>query len=118
LRCALTAYHFRHIERDKTHDHTNSSSGTANFSLVIGGPFYQLLRRAHLTGPALEQLPRRILFFALVTCPADFRLYGRAMGLAQPGLLLKSVRIPWPSMFQNWAKLGGGVERWKLFFTP
>jgi hypothetical protein len=35
-----------------------------NFSLVLGGPFYQLLRRTHLTGPALEQLPRRILFFA------------------------------------------------------
>lgn len=38
-----------------------------DFSLVLGGPFYQLLRRTHLTGPALEQLPRRIVFFALVT---------------------------------------------------
>src|SRR6185437_13299454 len=37
------------------------------FSLVLGGPFYQLLCRAHLTGPGLERLPRRILFFALVT---------------------------------------------------
>jgi hypothetical protein len=37
------------------------------FSLVLGGPFYQLLLRAHLTGPVLEQLPRRILFFALIT---------------------------------------------------
>jgi hypothetical protein len=38
-----------------------------DFSLVLGGPFYQLLRRAHLTGATLEQLPRRILFFALIT---------------------------------------------------
>jgi hypothetical protein len=32
-----------------------------DFSLVLGGPLYQLLRRAHLTGPALEQVHRRIL---------------------------------------------------------
>jgi hypothetical protein len=38
-----------------------------DFSLVLGGPFYQLMRRAHLTGPALEQLYRRVLLFALVT---------------------------------------------------
>src|SRR4051794_17832649 len=38
-----------------------------DFSLVMGGPSYQLLRWAHLEGPALEQLPRRILFFALIT---------------------------------------------------
>jgi hypothetical protein len=38
-----------------------------DFSLVLGGPFYRLLRWAHLTGPALEQLPRRILFSALIT---------------------------------------------------
>jgi hypothetical protein len=57
----------RHIERGKTHDHIDTSSGKPDFSLVLGGPFYRLLRRAHLTGPALEQLPRRILFFALIT---------------------------------------------------
>jgi hypothetical protein len=38
-----------------------------DFSLVLGGPFHQLLQRAHLTGSALEQLHRRILFFALIT---------------------------------------------------
>ena len=31
-----------------------------DFSLVLGGPIYQLFRRAHLSGPALEQLWRRI----------------------------------------------------------
>ncbi len=34
--------------------------GKHDFSLVLGGPLYQLFRRAHLSGPALEQLGRRI----------------------------------------------------------
>lgn len=38
-----------------------------DFSLVLGGPLYQFLRRAHLSGPALEQGNRRILFTALIT---------------------------------------------------
>lgn len=38
-----------------------------DFSLVPGGPLYQLLRRAHLTGPVLEQLRRRILVITLIT---------------------------------------------------
>ncbi len=46
---------------------TTPTQEQPDFSLVLGGPFYQLLRRTHLTGPALEQLPRRILFFVLVT---------------------------------------------------
>lgn len=38
-----------------------------DFSLVLGGPLFQLLRRAHLSGSALELLHRRILVFALAT---------------------------------------------------
>jgi len=37
-----------------------------DFSLVLGGPIYQLFRRAHLSGPALEQLWRRIWGITLV----------------------------------------------------
>src|ERR1700733_7660913 len=37
-----------------------------DFSLVLGGPLYQMFRRAHLTGPTLELLRRRVLFFILV----------------------------------------------------
>ena len=36
-----------------------------DFSLVLGGPLYQLFRRAHLTGSALELLRRRIVFISL-----------------------------------------------------
>jgi hypothetical protein len=37
-----------------------------DFSLVLGGPIYQLFRRAHLSGPALEQLWRRIWVITLL----------------------------------------------------
>src|SRR4029078_10748825 len=33
----------------------------ADFSLVLGGPLYQLLRRSHLADDALELVHRRIL---------------------------------------------------------
>jgi hypothetical protein len=38
-----------------------------DFSLVLGGPLYQLLRRAHLSGDALQLVRRREIFFALLT---------------------------------------------------
>src|SRR5262249_41675504 len=37
-----------------------------DFSLVLGGPLFQLLRRARLSGDALEMLRRRIIFGALL----------------------------------------------------
>ena len=40
--------------------------GPPDFSLVLGGPLYQMFRRAHLTGPTLELLRRRVVFFILV----------------------------------------------------
>jgi hypothetical protein len=37
-----------------------------DFSLVLGGPLYQIFRWAHLSGPALELVRRRILFFVAI----------------------------------------------------
>jgi hypothetical protein len=37
-----------------------------DFSLILGGPLYQLLRRAYLSGEALELLGRRILVISLL----------------------------------------------------
>jgi hypothetical protein len=37
-----------------------------DFSLILGGPLYQLLRRAHLSGDALEMLSRRVITLSLV----------------------------------------------------
>jgi hypothetical protein len=39
----------------------------ADFSLVLGGPTYQLLRRSHLSSDVLTLVPRRIAFGALIT---------------------------------------------------
>jgi hypothetical protein len=38
-----------------------------DFSLVLGGPLYQLFIRAHLSGPTLELLNRRLLVIPLLT---------------------------------------------------
>jgi hypothetical protein len=39
---------------------------TQDFSLVLGGPLFQLLRRSHLSGDALELLGQRILVISLL----------------------------------------------------
>jgi AcrR family transcriptional regulator len=39
---------------------------TPDFSLLLGGPLFQLLRRAHLTGDALELFRRRVLVISLL----------------------------------------------------
>ena len=41
-------------------------SDAGNFSLVLGGPLYQLLRRAHLSDDALHMLVRRMALMSLV----------------------------------------------------
>lgn len=38
-----------------------------DFSVVLGGPLYQLIRRAHLSGDALQLWRRRIVIVSLVT---------------------------------------------------
>ncbi len=38
---------------------------TPDFSLVLGGPLFQLFRRTHLSGAGLELMKRRIVFIAL-----------------------------------------------------
>jgi len=42
-------------------------SDYADFSLILGGPLYQILRRAHLSGDALELLRRRIVVILSLT---------------------------------------------------
>ena len=38
-----------------------------DFSIVLGGPFFQLLNKAHLTGNALELVKKRIIVIAMIT---------------------------------------------------
>jgi hypothetical protein len=56
-----------HTERAKLMTTRSPLQEEPDFSLVLGGQSYQFLRRAHLSEPALEQVPRRNLFTALIT---------------------------------------------------
>ena len=38
-----------------------------DFSIVLGGPFFQLLNRAHLAGKALELVKKRVIVLAIIT---------------------------------------------------
>jgi hypothetical protein len=40
---------------------------TADFSLMLGGPLYQMLQRAHLMGPTLKLQKRRVLLMIAIT---------------------------------------------------
>jgi hypothetical protein len=46
--------------------HDNIFPERQDFSLLLGGPLFQLLRRTHLAGDALELLLQRILLISLV----------------------------------------------------
>ncbi len=42
------------------------AEGERDFSLVLGGPFFKLLRKVHLSGDALEHLPQRVVAITLL----------------------------------------------------
>src|SRR5262245_45703314 len=65
-----------------------------DFSLVLGGPLFQIVRRAHLSGGALELLRRRVVAIALfVWLPllALSALDGRAWGTLVDVPFLKDI---------------------------
>jgi len=51
----------------KTPSEIRQESETEDFSLVLGGPLFQILRKAHLGGNALELLHRRVIAGILLT---------------------------------------------------
>lgn len=51
----------------KTLPEVHQGGEPEDFSLVLGGPLFQLLRKAHLEGDALELLNRRLIASILVT---------------------------------------------------
>jgi hypothetical protein len=54
-------------ENRKSLQESNQGSDADDFSLVLGGPLFQLLRKAHLEGNALELWNRRIIASILLT---------------------------------------------------
>jgi hypothetical protein len=74
------------------------SRDSPDFSLVLGGPLFQLLRRAHLTDDALELQRRRIVVIALLAwlpllllSAADGQLLGG--GVAVPFLMDVDIHV-------------------------
>src|SRR4030095_7824233 len=67
-----------------------------DFSVILGGPLFQLSRPTHLSGDALELLHRRILFLALVAWLPLLVLSvlgGRAAGDAVRMPFLKDIEV-------------------------
>jgi len=74
---------------------TPESADPRQFSIVLGGPLYQLLRRAHVSGDALEMVRRRILAIALLAwLPlALLALLGRVQGPPPAVMFLKDIEV-------------------------
>jgi hypothetical protein len=56
---------------------------SGDFSLVLGGPLFQLLRRSHMSGDALELARRRLIIIPLLAwlpLLALSALEGRVLG--------------------------------------
>jgi len=71
------------MNTQKPTDSLNLLRNPPDFSLVLGGPLFQLLRRAHLSDDALMMVRQRILAIALlawlpllVLCALEGRLLG------------------------------------------
>src|SRR5580765_4486273 len=53
------------ITADASTSKNNILREPQDFSLVLGGPLFQLLRRSHLTGDALELMRQRVVVISL-----------------------------------------------------
>lgn len=83
------------IARDVTGE-TGESTDPADFSIVLGGPLFQLLRRAHVSGNALELVRRRMAVIAAVAWLPLLVLSlvgGRAFGNAVEVPFLKDIEV-------------------------
>src|ERR1035438_4268923 len=49
-----------------SHTAPSITDESPDFSLVLGGPIFQLLRRSHLSGDSLELLHRRIVAIVVI----------------------------------------------------
>ena len=71
------------MNEEASRSNTNFLPEPSDFSLVLGGPLFQLLRRSHLSGDALELWRQRIVVITLVAWApllALSALEGQALG--------------------------------------
>jgi hypothetical protein len=72
-----------------TEERARAAEDPYDFSLVLGGPIYQLLKRSHLSGNALELVVRRIVVFVfLAWVPLAL------ISMAEHGFAGESVKVP------------------------
>ena len=73
----------------------NSLEDPPDFSIVLGGPLFQLLRRAHLEGDHLELLYRRLIVFVGITWLPLFLLatVGPFAGNVGRGAFLRDIEV-------------------------
>ena len=55
------------ITSDESTSKNNGVGEPQDFSLVLGGPLFQLLRLSHMSGDALELVRQRIIVISLFT---------------------------------------------------
>jgi hypothetical protein len=60
-----------------------------DFSLILGGPLFQLMRRTHLSGDVLELVTRRVIVLVLITW-----LPLLALSIAEGRAWGESVKLP------------------------
>src|SRR5215510_9489722 len=75
---------------------TASAPDPYDFSVVLGGPLYQLVRRAHMSGDAMELVGRRIVvisLFAWLPLLIVSALGGQAWGTAIKVPFLTDVEV-------------------------
>jgi hypothetical protein len=73
----------------KTNPNAPPLPGSPDFSLILGGPLYQLMRRTHLSGDALEMVRRRVVVLVLITW-----LPLLALSIAEGRAWGESVKLP------------------------
>jgi len=82
--------------RRKTDWPAPRSEPVEEFSVIVGGPFYQMLVRSHLSGTALEHVRRRLIVLPLLAWLPLFGLSvitGRAWGDAFGTPFLKNIAV-------------------------
>ena len=82
--------------RDSIATDQNTGSDPYEYSLVVGGPLFQLFRRAHLSGDALDLVRRRVVVIPLLAWGPLLvlsALYGQAWGRSVAVSFLADIEV-------------------------
>jgi hypothetical protein len=86
----------RATPRDSIATDQNPGSDPYEYSLVLGGPLFQLFRRAHLSGDALDLVRRRVIVIPLLAWAPLLvlsALHGQAWGRSVAVSFLADIEV-------------------------